>query len=46
MSGRGLDAIDRLVDLLSKLPGIGKKSAGRLAYHIMDADPSYSRMLA
>ncbi|MDR0387205.1 MAG: recombination mediator RecR [Treponema sp.] len=46
MSGRGLDAIDRLVELLSKLPGIGKKSAGRLAYHILDADPGYSRMLA
>lgn len=46
MNGRGLDAIDRLVDLLSRLPGIGKKSAGRLAYHILDADPSYSRMLA
>jgi recombination protein RecR len=46
VSGRGLDAIDRLVDLLSKLPGIGKKSASRLAYHILDADPSYSRMLA
>lgn len=44
--GHGLDAIDRLVDLLSKLPGIGKKSAGRLAYHILDADPSYSRLLA
>ncbi|MDR2245567.1 MAG: recombination mediator RecR [Treponema sp.] len=41
-----MDAIDRLVDLLSRLPGIGKKSAGRLAYHILDADPSYSRMLA
>jgi recombination protein RecR len=46
VSDRGLDAIDRLVELLSKLPGIGKKSAGRLAYHILDADPSYSRMLA
>jgi recombination protein RecR len=46
VSAHGLDAIDRLVELLSKLPGIGKKSAGRLAYHILDADPSYSRMLA
>ncbi|MDR2070811.1 MAG: recombination mediator RecR [Treponema sp.] len=46
MSGRGLDALDRLVDLLSKLPGIGKKSAVRLAYYILDADSSYSRILA
>ncbi|MDR2784387.1 MAG: recombination mediator RecR [Treponema sp.] len=41
-----LNAIDRLVVLLSKLPGIGKKSATRMAYHILDADPAYSRMLA
>jgi recombination protein RecR len=41
-----LDAIDRLVALLSKLPGIGKKSATRMAYHILEADPSYSRILA
>jgi recombination protein RecR len=42
----GLNAIDRLVSLLSKLPGLGKKSAGRLAYHILDGDPAYARMLA
>jgi recombination protein RecR len=34
------------VDLLSRLPGIGKKSAGRLAYYLLDADASYSHMLA
>ena len=41
-----INALDRLVTLLSKLPGIGKKSAGRLVYHILDADPSYAVMLA
>ena len=41
-----MNAIDRLVALLTKLPGIGKKSASRMAYHILDADPSYSRFLA
>ncbi|MDR0644150.1 MAG: recombination mediator RecR [Treponema sp.] len=41
-----LNAIDRLVVLLSKLPGIGKKSATRLAYHILDTDASYARVLA
>jgi recombination protein RecR len=41
-----LNAIDRLVTLLSKLPGIGKKSASRLAYHILDTDVSYARVLA
>jgi len=42
----GLNALDRLVTLLSKLPGIGKKSASRLVYHILDADPSYAKTLA
>ncbi len=41
-----MNAIDRLVALLTKLPGIGKKSASRMAYHILDADPSYARFLA
>ena len=45
MSG-GLNTLDRLVALLSKLPGIGKKSASRLVYHILDTDPSYARALA
>jgi recombination protein RecR len=40
------NAIDRLVALLSKLPGIGKKSATRLAYHILDSDSGYARALA
>jgi recombination protein RecR len=41
-----MNALDRLVAALSKLPGIGKKSALRMAYHVLDADPSYARMLA
>lgn len=41
-----MNAIDRLVAMLTKLPGIGKKSAGRMAYHILDADPSYAAQLA
>ena len=40
------NSLDRLVALLSKLPGIGKKSAGRLVYYILDTDPSYARALA
>ena len=40
------NALDRLVALFSRLPGIGKKSASRLVYHILDADPSYARILA
>jgi recombination protein RecR len=40
-----LNAIDRLTALFCKLPGLGKKSAGRLVYHILDADPVYARAL-
>jgi recombination protein RecR len=42
----GLNALDRLAALFSKLPGVGKKSAGRMVYYILDADPSYARLLA
>jgi recombination protein RecR len=41
-----IDAIDQLVATLSKLPGVGKKSAGRMAYFILDTDPNYSHKLA
>ncbi|MDR1586526.1 MAG: recombination mediator RecR [Treponema sp.] len=42
----GPNALDRLVTLLSRLPGVGKKSAGRMTYYILDGDPSYARTLA
>jgi recombination protein RecR len=41
-----LNALDRLITLLSKLPGIGKKSAGRIAYHILDGDSALAAALA
>jgi len=41
-----MNAIDRLVNLLTKLPGVGKKSAGRMAYHILDADSRYAQALS
>ncbi|GMO38976.1 MAG: recombination mediator RecR [Termitinemataceae bacterium] len=37
-----MNALDSLVTLFSKLPGIGKKTAGRLSYHILESDPSYA----
>jgi len=40
------NALDRLITLLSKLPGIGKKSAGRIAYHILDSNPAVAENLA
>ena len=38
--------ISRLIEELSKLPGIGPKSAQRLAYHLLQAPPERSRDLA
>ena len=40
------DAINRLVAQLAKLPGIGEKTAQRLAFHILRAPPEYARGLA
>jgi len=41
-----MNSLDRLVASLSRLPGIGKKSATRMAYYVLDADRSYARTLA
>jgi recombination protein RecR len=41
-----INALDRLVALLAKLPGVGKKSASRMAYHILETSPDYARNLA
>jgi recombination protein RecR len=40
------DPVSKLIFELSKLPGIGEKTASRLAYHILKQDESYSRNLA
>jgi recombination protein RecR len=36
----------RLVQQLTRLPGIGEKTAGRLAFHILRADRGYAQELA
>jgi recombination protein RecR len=41
-----MDAIDQLVKQLARLPGIGSKSATRLAYYILQSDPAYPDSLA
>ena len=38
--------IDRLVEALTKLPGIGRKTASRLAFHILRSSPSEAQELA
>lgn len=41
-----MKAIEELVGLLSRLPGIGKKSAARIAFHLLRVDGSYASALA
>src|SRR5512136_1049146 len=40
------DPIARLVKELARLPGIGEKTAQRLAFHVLDAGPAYAEALA
>ncbi len=39
-------AVQELIDELGRLPGVGPKSAQRLAFHILEADPQYMKRLA
>lgn len=41
-----MKALDELVGLLTRLPGIGKKSALRVAYHLLKADATFSAALS
>ncbi|MFW6363713.1 MAG: recombination mediator RecR [Spirochaeta sp.] len=41
-----MNSLDQLVRLLAKLPGVGRKSATRMAYHILDADQEYADTLS
>ncbi|MBM4410939.1 MAG: recombination protein RecR [Chloroflexi bacterium] len=45
-SGSGASPIARLVDAFHRLPGIGPKSAQRLAYHVLRAPEEEARDLA
>ncbi len=46
MNTPAADPLQRLAALLSRLPGIGEKSAMRLALALVRADPEYIRTLA
>jgi recombination protein RecR len=43
---KAADPIARLTVLLAKLPGVGEKTAQRLAFHILESTPQYARDLA
>jgi recombination protein RecR len=40
------NAIEKLAGLFAKLPGVGKKSAVRYVYHILEHDVSFAQALA
>ncbi len=41
-----MNALDELTDSFSRLPGIGKKSASRIAYHLLKADSAFLHQFA
>jgi len=41
-----VNALERLIGNLARLPGLGRKSASRIAYHLLRSDESLSRALA
>ena len=41
-----MKALEELVGLLTRLPGIGRKSALRVAWHLLKSDTSYATALA
>ncbi len=41
-----MNALERLIANLARLPGLGRKSASRIAYYLLRSDDSVSRALA
>ncbi len=41
-----MNALERLIGNLSRLPGLGRKSASRIAYHLLRSDESLCKALA
>lgn len=46
MSTAYASAVQDLIDALGRLPGIGPKSAQRIAFHLLKSDPEETRRLA
>ncbi len=40
-----MTALKELIDSLCRLPGVGPKTASRLAYHFINTDPQYNNIL-
>lgn len=41
-----MSTLDNLIQALSRLPGIGPKSASRIGYHLIKTNPQYNKDLA
>lgn len=41
-----MNAIEELAESFSRLPGIGKKSAMRISYHLLKTDPAFLHLMA
>ena len=39
------DPIAALISLLSRLPGVGERTAARLAFHVLEGDAQYAEAL-
>ena len=46
MAGYSLETIERLIEQLMKLPGIGRRSAQRIVYHILDSSREEAALLS
>ena len=40
------EAIDRLKEALRRLPGVGPRTAGRMAFHLLERDREGGKLLA
>ena len=46
MAATLIEPVARLIEALSRLPGVGPKTAQRLTYHLLRAPDSEARVLA
>ena len=43
---RSADPVERLIDAFTKLPGVGRRSAERIAFHLLSVEPEDARRLS
>ena len=45
-SSRSADPVERLIDAFTDLPGVGRRSAERIAFHLLTVEPERARRLS